>query len=162
MWKFRLRPRSLISGNSYIGSSLECGHLLLSTWRAEPQEWNSAYQKTPRIQRVRLRGVHHDGKCSHVTVPLVKQQNACVRSYKPFLLQNTDWRRCSTLVHSPCRTRPSYKQLPPTPSFVHRVDTKPPVFLETIHSSIRVQKYRAPAHQSIGSNSMAKLVAATA
>jgi hypothetical protein len=80
-------------------------------------------------------------KCSHATVPLVKQ-NACVRSSKQFLPQNTGLRRRSTPAHSTCRTGPSYIQLPPTPCFFHRVDAKSPVFLETVRQS--TYKYRVP------------------
>ncbi len=51
-----------------------------------------------------------------------------VRSYKRFLLQNRGSRRCWTPAPSSCRTGPRYKQFSPTPCFVHRVDSKPPVF----------------------------------
>jgi hypothetical protein len=61
-----------------------------------------------------------------------------------------------------CYTGPSYIHCPPTPCFFHRVDSKPPVFRETVHMWNRAHKYRASAQQSRGSDSMAKLAAAIA
>ncbi len=39
-------------------------------------------------------------------------------------------RRCSAAANSPCHIYPSYRQFQPTPSSVHRVDTKASVFRE--------------------------------
>jgi hypothetical protein len=93
-----------------------------------------------------------------------------VPSYKRFLPQNRGLRRClegAAYLLPQLATLAlviySYNVLP-TPCFVHRVDAKPQVFIHRLytHSSIQVQKYRAPALLSRGSDSMTKLAAAIA
>jgi hypothetical protein len=50
------------------------------------------------------------------------------RSYKVIWCLGKVPRRCSEAANSPCRIYPSYRQLRPTPCYVHRIDTKASVF----------------------------------